>query len=305
MSWVSSPCKHSTYKRLRINTIQLPQAAPNRRPQELNWLAARGPRQIHAVMIGTRRVLRPKQQRGALPGLVVRTVFLLLALLLGPMSAAGAADEDPLEPINRPVFAFNNTLDKVVLRPLAVGYDFVMPAPAQRGVSNFFANLYDVTSALNAVLQFRWEGAAQSGGRFVINSTLGLVGVFDVATPMGIRPYRTDFGQTLAIWGMPEGPYLMLPLFGPRTVRSGTGTLVDTFALSIPPQLDDNSVRNVLWGLDLVHGRARLLESDQLVSGDRYIFVRDAYLQQRAAFVNDGEIIDDFSDFEDDWEDEF
>ena len=97
----------------------------------------------------------------------------------------------------------------------------------------------------------------------------------------------------------------MLPLFGPRTVRSGAGTLVDTFALSIPPQLDDNSVRNTIWGVELIHGRARLLESDQLISGDRYIFVRDVYLQQRQVIVNDGEVVDEFSNFEDEWEEEF
>jgi phospholipid-binding lipoprotein MlaA len=227
------------------------------------------------------------------------------ALLLGVFSAPELkASQDPLESINRPIFVLNDNLDRYALRPLAKGYDYVMPAAAQRGVSNFFANLYDVTSALNAVLQWRWEGAAQSGSRFMVNSTLGVVGLFDVATPLGIRPYRTDFGQTLALWGIPEGPYLMLPLFGPRTFRSGTATLVDTFSLSVPPYLDSRALRNSIWGLELVHGRARLLESDELISGDRYIFVRDAYLQQRSAFVNDGEIVDDFSDFEDAWEDE-
>ena len=220
-------------------------------------------------------------------------------------SAVASSEQDPLEAINRPIFAFNDTLDRFALRPLAQGYDYVMPAPAQRGVSNFFANLYDVTTTLNALLQFRFAGAAQSGGRFLVNTTLGIGGIFDVATPMGIRPYRSDFGQTLAIWGVPEGPYLMLPVFGPRTVRSGAGTLMDTFALSIPPHVDDRSVRNTLWGVELIHGRARLLESDQLISGDRYIFVRDAYLQQRKVFVNDGEVVDEFSDFEDEWDEEF
>ena len=248
-----------------------------------------------------------RSQPSALRSALFIASFLLLSFLsLAISQAARASDGDPLEFINRPVFVFNDALDRVVLRPLAKGYDFVVPAPAQRGVGNFFANLYDVTSALNAVLQFRWEGAAQSGGRVVVNTTLGLAGIFDVATQMGIRPYRTDFGQTLALWGAPEGPYMMLPLFGPRTVRSGTGTLVDTFALSIPPQIDDNSIRNTIWGVELVHGRARLLESDVLISGDRYIFVRDAYLQQRQVFVNDGEVIDEFSDFEEDsWDEEF
>jgi phospholipid-binding lipoprotein MlaA len=228
---------------------------------------------------------------------------LLLLVLTGPARAQATAD--PLEPINRPIFAFNDALDRFALRPLATGYDFVMPQFAQRGVGNFLANLYDVTSTLNAVLQWRWRGAAQSGGRFILNSTIGVAGLFDVATPMGVAPYRTDFGQTLALWGVPEGPYLMLPLFGPRTVRSGMGTLVDTFALSLPPQLDDRTVRNTIWGVELVHGRARLLEADVLMSGDRYIFVRDAYLQQRAVFVNDGDVVDEFSDFDEGWDEEF
>lgn len=250
-------------------------------------------------------------------GLRLRSTFLrpvfLAALVLSTISlsfgfvstASASSEQDPLEFINRPVFVFNDAVDKVALRPLALGYDAVVPAPAQRGVGNFFANLYDVTSALNAVLQWRWENAMQSGGRVLVNTTVGLGGIFDVATPLGIRPYRTDFGQTLALWGVPEGPYLMLPLFGPRTVRSGTGTLVDTFALSVPPYVDENSVRNTIWGVELIHGRARLLESDQLISGDRYIFVRDAYLQQRQVFVNDGEVVDEFSDFEDNWDEEF
>jgi len=230
--------------------------------------------------------------------------FTLSACLALAAPRAGAAGGDPLEPINRPIFVINDKLDQWALRPVARGYDYVVPAPAQRGVSNFFSNLYDVTSAVNAVLQWRWEGVAQSSGRFLVNSTLGVAGIFDVATPMGIRPFRTDFGQTLAMWGVPEGPYLMLPLFGPRTIRSGTATLVDTFTFSVPPYLNDRSVRNTIWAMELVHGRAQLLESDELLSGDRYIFVRDAYLQQRAAFVNDGEIQDDFADFEDSWDDD-
>jgi phospholipid-binding lipoprotein MlaA len=230
-------------------------------------------------------------------------VCLVAALTSAPASAFSG--KDPLEPINRPIFAFNNTLDRLAIRPIAMGYDFVMPAPAQRLVSNVLANLYDVTSTLNAALQLRGKGVAQSGGRVLMNTTFGLVGLFDVASSVGIEPYRTDFGQTLALWGVPEGPYLMLPLFGPRTVRSGTGTLVDTFALSVPPQLDSRALRNTIWGVELIHWRARFLDTDQLITGDRYIFVRDAYLQQRSLLVNDGEVIDEFSDFEDAWEEEF
>lgn len=232
---------------------------------------------------------------------------LLLAILAMPLSTAWAQDRernvDPLEAINRPLFEINNKFDQYLLRPVAKGYDWVMPGFAKRGVGNVFANMYDFTSAINGVLQGRFQGAAQGGGRFLVNSTLGLAGLFDVATPMGIRPYRTDFGHTLAIWGFDSGPYLMVPLFGPRTVRSGAGTIFDTYT-SIPDYLDNVRLRNSLWGLELVDGRARLLQADELLSGDAYIFIRDAYLQQRETFVNDGVVQDDFSDFgdEDNWE---
>jgi phospholipid-binding lipoprotein MlaA len=221
-----------------------------------------------------------------------------------PTQAASAdLPSDPLEPFNRGMFVVNDALDKVAIRPLAKGYDLIMPAVAQRGVGNFFANLYDVTSVFNSILQWRWPEAAHSSGRVVVNSTLGLAGIFDVATPMGLDRYRTDFGHTLALWGVPEGPYLMLPLFGPRTFRTGTATLVDTLVLSVPPYVNDHVIRNSIWGLELVHTRATLLESDTLISGDRYIFVRDAYLQQRSVIINDGEVVDSFSEFEDDWGD--
>lgn len=230
-----------------------------------------------------------------------RSLMLLFALALS-VAVSAAEDEarnvDPLEPFNRTMFSVNNTLDKYLVRPVAVGYDWVMPGFAKRGVGNVFANFYDFNSAINSVLQGRFAGAGQSGGRFLLNSTIGLAGLFDVATPMGVRPYRTDFGHTLSIWGFDSGPYLMVPLFGPRTVRSGTGTIFDAYT-SVPTYMPSVALRNSLWGLGLIDGRARLLDADELISGDRYIFVRDAYLSNREALVNDGVIEDDFSDFED------
>ena len=233
--------------------------------------------------------------------------YLLALLLLLPPGLAHAQQEprnvDPLEAINRPMFTLNNNLDRFLVRPIAKGYDWIMPGFAKRGVGNAFANMYDFNSAINGVLQGRFKGAAQGGGRFLVNSTLGVAGLFDVATSMGIRPYRTDFGHTLAIWGVPPGPYVMVPFFGPRTFRSGTGTIFDTYT-SIPTYIENVRVRNTLWGVELIDGRARLLSADELISGDPYIFVRDAYIQSRETFVNDGVVQDTFSDFEDeaDWE---
>ena len=234
---------------------------------------------------------------------------LLLVLLVSLPALPGWAQEqeknpDPFESVNRAVFAFNDVMDRWLIRPVAQGYDWVTPDPVQRGIGNFYANLYDFNSAINGALQWRWKGVAQSSGRFLVNSTVGLLGFFDVATRMGIRPYRTDFGHTLAIWGLDSGPYLMIPFFGPRTVRSGAGTLFDLYT-SVPAlYIDDGIVRWSIWGLELIDGRARLLETDELISGDRYIFIRDVYLQTRETFVNDGVVVDDFSGFdnEEDWE---
>ena len=237
--------------------------------------------------------------------------FIIPLLLILPLSLAHAQvleDEkniDPLESINRPVYALNNVLDRFLIRPLAVTYHVVMPDIGERGVGNFFANLYDANAAFNALLQWRLEGAAQSGGRFLVNSTGGFLGLIDVATPIGIRPYRTDFGHTLRIWGFKSGPYIMVPFFGPRTIRSGTGTIVDLYA---SPQafIDDVRLRNTLFGLEVIDARARFLKAEELMSGDRYIFVRDAYLQQREFFVNDGVVEDNFFDFDEGgWEDDF
>ncbi len=212
---------------------------------------------------------------------------------------------DPFEPFNRAMFVFNDQLDRFVLKPVAQGYHFVMPDFAEQGVTNVFSNLYDVTSIANALLQGRFNNAGRVSGRFLVNSTFGLLGLFDVASRMGLEPYNTDFGHTLAIWGVPEGPYLMVPILGPRTLRSGTGSVVDAY-LSPQAYVDNVRLRNSLYGTEIVNGRARLLEAEQLMSGDRYIFLRDAYIQQRNVLANDGKMEDSFSDYGDDvWEADF
>lgn len=232
--------------------------------------------------------------------------YLLTIVLLFPLTSASAADEenvDPWESTNRMIFAFNETLDKYILRPVAKGYDFVMPDAAQRGVGNFISNIYEFNSVFNSLLQGRLEGAAQSGGRLLVNTTLGILGFFDVATAMGIEPNFSDFGQTLAVWGVEPGPFVMLPVFGPRTVRSGVGYFVDTYT-SIPALIDDREAAYVFWTIEVIDFRAGLLDADDLITGDRYIFIRDAYLQARRTYINGGVVEDSFSDYEEqgEWE---
>jgi phospholipid-binding lipoprotein MlaA len=238
---------------------------------------------------------------------------ILTALLLGLSPAVQteelpgtAPDYDPFESFNRAMFSFNEQLDAYFMKPVAKGYHFVMPDFAEQGVTNVFANLYDANSSFNALLQGRFGNALRGGGRFLVNSTFGILGVFDIATRMGLRPYPTDFGHTLAVWGLPQGPYFMVPLYGPRTLRSGVGSIVDVYAT---PQayIDNVRLRNSVFGLELVDSRARLLDAEELISGDRYIFVRDVYLQQRKVLVNEGKVDDSFSDFgeEGNWEEDF
>ncbi len=218
----------------------------------------------------------------------------LLSLLLmngGCAAVPGESNVDPFEPANRAVFAFNDRLDKVALKPLAKGYAAITPAPLQKGIHNFFANLKDLTGAVNAALQFRFAEAGRNSGRFLVNSTIGMLGLADFATDLGIAPYRTDFGHTLATWGVSSGPYLMVPFFGPRTARSGLGSMVDAVS-SVQWQLDTNT-RNALLGLETIDNRAALFNIEGLITGDRYIFVRDAYLQHREYQIN-GEVVDDF-----------
>ena len=174
---------------------------------------------------------------------LAHTIFaILLTLFVVPAWAEEAPqpekNPDPLESINRPIFAANDAFDRFLLKPVATGYHWITPDPVERGVGNMFANMYDFNSAINGVLQWRWKDAGRSTGRFLINSTVGLLGIFDVASKMGISPYRTDFGHTLAIWGVKPGPYVMVPFFGPRTFRSGTGTIFDTYT-SIPTYIDN------------------------------------------------------------------
>lgn len=226
-------------------------------------------------------------------------LFLLLAFT-GP--GAWAQDEerniDPWEPINRRIFVFNETVDKYLLNPIARGYQFVTPDPMERGVNNFISNIYQFTAIINSALQGRGEDTVHISGRFLVNSTLGLLGIFDVASRMGLEYRPADYGQTLAVWGFEEGPFLMVPIIGPRTVRSGVGNVMEAFS-SIPYLINDSELTWGFFALEAIDVRAQLLKGEGLITGDRYIFQRNAYLQHRAYYVSGGNVEDRFSDYED------
>ncbi|MFC3608896.1 MlaA family lipoprotein [Stutzerimonas tarimensis] len=216
--------------------------------------------------------------------------MLLVAALAG--SGAVQADTDPFEPFNRAVFRFNDTLDTYTLKPLAQGYQRVTPEPVQQGVGNVFNNLGEVINLTNNLLQGKFHDAGVDTSRFLFNTTFGVLGVFDVATRMGLVRNDEDFGQTLGVWGLGSGPYLVLPLLGPSSVRDAAGRIPDTF-LQVYPYVD-TSTRNVLWAGNAIDSRAELLTAERLIRGDRYIFIRNAYLQNREFRVRDGEVVDDF-----------
>jgi phospholipid-binding lipoprotein MlaA len=207
---------------------------------------------------------------------------------------------DPWESWNRKVFGFNDFVDRYTLSPAAKAYRYVTPDPVENGVGNVFSNLSEITNIINGLLQFKLVQAGSDTGRFVVNSTVGLLGVFDVATGLGLEKTREDFGQTLGYWGIGPGPYVVLPFMGPLNLRDGLGTFADSYT-DLVRDVDHIPTRNKLYGLRLIDVRARLLAAEELVSGDRYTFVRDVYLQRREFLVNDGEVEDSFG--EDDWED--
>lgn len=224
------------------------------------------------------------------PRLRLATACALLGLgMLGGCASTGDP-RDPLEPINRGIYTFNEGLDTVLIKPAAEIYEGLVPPIARTGVSNAFSNVNDVVVALNNLMQGKVGEALSDIGRVLINTTAGLFGLFDVATPVGLEKHDEDFGQTLGYWGVGDGPYLVLPFLGPRNLRDTAGIFVD---LAIDPMYYIDSVpeRNSLYGLRFISRRAELLGASRLLSVaalDEYEFVRDAYLQRRRNLIHDG-----------------
>ena len=204
--------------------------------------------------------------------------------------ATSPSTKDPAEGFNRAVFAFNEGLDTVLIKPVAKGYDAAMPLPARTGVGNFFGNVADVFIGVNNLLQGKVNDAASDAGRFLVNTTVGVLGFIDVASDMGLEKHEEDFGQTFGRWGVGPGPYVVLPVYGPRTARDTVGKLID---IKTDPVANYSHVatRNSLLVLRLESERAAALPADKVIEEaalDKYSYLRDAYLQRRQSLGYDG-----------------
>ena len=212
-----------------------------------------------------------------------------VVMSLSVTAAQAQQENDPWEGFNRAMFSFNDGLDRAVVKPVTQGYRYVTPEIAQTGVNNFFENLRDVRTMINNLLQGKVHNALEDFSRITFNTTCGIGGLIDVATPMGIPKNQEDFGQTLGYWGVSSGPYVVLPLFGPSTVRDTVGMVPDWY-LDPVTYVDDRGARNSLRAVRLIDTRSQLMNAERIISGDRYVFIRDAYLQRREYLINDGEM---------------
>ena len=226
--------------------------------------------------------------------------FLLILLLSFPIF--GEEINDPFEDLNRDIFIFNEKLDEKLLKPAALTYRKVTPQFARTGVTNFFNNLEEIDTTINQVLQGEIKYAFNDASRFVINSTIGLLGLIDVASKMGLERHEEDFGQTLGVWGFNSGPYIMIPFLGPSNPRDLLSRPISSF-LSGTFAMEDNDVKLALVSIDALETRERLLDAETLIIGDKYIFVKDAYVQSREYEINNGSTEDD--EFLDDMDDIF
>ncbi len=213
----------------------------------------------------------------------------ITAAVLSGCATTANNPKDPYEGFNRAMFAVNEGID-VVAKPVAQGYDAAAPLPVKAGIGNFFGNLADLWTAANNFLQGKGGQGLSDVGRVLVNTTIGIGGVFDVASEMGLEKHAEDFGQTLGAWGVGDGPYFYWPLIGPRTTRDTFGWAVDSYADPVR-YVDDVPLRNSLFGIRFIDLRASLLPTDKVVEQaafDKYSYIRDAYLQNRRSKIADG-----------------
>lgn len=235
------------------------------------------------MSVNARRSLRPR----------CFSAVLLVSLLLGGCASAPpeyvTQTQDPWEKFNRAIYGFNDAVDKTIARPVAKTYTQAVPAPARNGLHNFISNLGEPSTIVNDALQGKLKQTLQDTGRFLINSTVGLLGWFDVAQHVGLPKHDEDLGQTLAHWGVPSGPYLVIPILGPSSVRDAGGRVGDLY--TNPPRNDiPPRYRNAELLLDGIDTRAGFMDANSAIDGayDPYTFVRDAYLQNRRFRIYDG-----------------
>lgn len=221
----------------------------------------------------------------------LRTTVLAIAAagLLGGCATSGNP-RDPVEGFNRAMFSFNEAIDKVAIKPVAQGYEAVLPSPVRTGVTNFFGNIDDLFIGVNNLLQGKPGAAVNDWGRVLVNSTVGILGLIDVASGIGMEKHAEDFGQTFGRWGVGDGAYVVLPFFGPSTVRDTVGLVVD---VQVDPvgNIDHAPTRNTLRALRIIDTRADLLPADKVIEEaalDKYAYVRDGYLQRRRSLIYDG-----------------
>lgn len=230
--------------------------------------------------------------------------FGIVALCIGfggcaSTSATDRVEHDPWEALNRPIYNVTETADKLTLKPIAKGYRKVIPSPIRQGVTNFSRNLLAPVSSVNNFLQGKPDRGVTEFGRFLINSTIGIGGIFDIATAQGLEPSFEDFGQTAAVWGVPDGPYVIIPFLGPQTLRDAILLPLTIFSDPLY-HYDVSSVRDRIYFLRLINLRANVLPLEDLMqdSKDRYVTLRESYLQNRRFEIYDGNppIEDDFYD---------
>lgn len=221
---------------------------------------------------------------------VVFSSVLMASIALLSGCATSGNPKDPIEGFNRAVFAFNDGLDSAIVKPVAQGYDAALPTPAKAGVSNFFGNIRDVFIGVNNLLQGKVPDAASDWGRVLVNSTVGVFGLIDWASDMGLEKHDEDFGQTFGRWGVGTGAYVVVPVYGPRNVRDTVG-LVGDIVTDPVAKMHNVAARNTLIITRLVSDRAELLPADKVIEEaalDKYSYIRDAYLQRRRSLVYDG-----------------
>lgn len=229
--------------------------------------------------------------KGIRQGVTVFAAIAMLSMLAGCATVRSPDPRDPFEGFNRGVYKFNQTADKYVFNPAARVYKRVLPSPVDTGITNFFSNLYDVVGVANDLLQLKINQAISDSTRIVFNSTIGIGGLVDVGSHIGLPEHHEDFGETLGYYGVPPGPYLVLPFLGPSTVRDAIGNGIDLYAFYPIAYLDSDTLRAGLYSLQYLDYKADQLGSQKVLEAaalDRYAFLRDAYLQRRESMIHDG-----------------